>query len=84
LDNHVAPKWLGQLSLEEITEHTDHKVLMEVGETSVLTVGNLQRILGRQLRPRPNHLINNNIIFVQLDLSSDGTFFGRLKNSLMA
>ncbi len=40
------------LSIEEVTVHAGQEVLMEVDDNSLLIVGNLQVILGQQLRPR--------------------------------
>jgi hypothetical protein len=35
-----------------------HEVLLEVDNTILLIVGNLQGILGLQLRPHPTHLLH--------------------------
>jgi hypothetical protein len=41
--------------LEEVAEGAGHKVLMEVGDNSVLIVGDPQGILGQQQSPQPIH-----------------------------
>ena len=52
------------LSLEEITVHGGHYVLMDVDNHRKPTVGDLHGILGQQLRPRPIHLLNTIIILL--------------------
>jgi hypothetical protein len=42
--------------LEEVTVHGAHEVLMEVDNINGLIVGDLQGVVGRQLRPHPNYL----------------------------
>ncbi len=53
------------LPLEDVTVRAGRKVLMEVDDKSALIVGNLQGILGQQLRPHPVHLLN--IIYLLLN-----------------
>ncbi len=46
------------VSLEGVTMHAGHEVLMEGDATSVLIVTDLLGILRQQLRPRPILLLN--------------------------
>jgi hypothetical protein len=47
------------LTSEEVIVHAGLKVLMEVDDSISLIIGNLQEILGQQLRPRQSHLLKN-------------------------
>jgi hypothetical protein len=51
------------LSLEEVTVRAGHQVLMEVDNKSLSTVCDLDRILGKHLRPHPTCLLSI-IIFI--------------------
>ncbi len=44
------------MSLEEVTVHAAHEVLMEVDNVNGLIVGDLEGVVGRQLRRHPNYL----------------------------
>jgi hypothetical protein len=44
--------------LEEVAVRTGHKVLMKVGNNSLLIVGDPKGILDQQLMPHPIHLLN--------------------------
>jgi hypothetical protein len=44
--------------LEEVAVHAGNEVLAGVDDNSALIVGNLQGILGQQLRLCPIHLLN--------------------------
>ncbi len=46
------------LSLEEVTVHAGHKVLMEVDDNTLLIIGNPRGILDQQLRPHGINLLN--------------------------
>jgi uncharacterized membrane-anchored protein len=50
------------LYMEEVAVHAGHEVLMEVGNNSLLIVGDPMGISDQQLRPRPFLLLNIPII----------------------
>ncbi len=54
------------LSLEEVTEHAGHKVLMEVDFNGVPHAGDPQGILCQKLRPHTLRLFNSIIIILHI------------------
>ncbi len=46
------------MSSEEVIMRTGSKVLVDIGDTTALIVGDLQGILGQQFRPHPVHVLN--------------------------
>jgi hypothetical protein len=52
--------------LEEAALRAGRKVLIEVDDNGVLTVGDPPRILGGQLRPHPIHTLNIIITIIKL------------------
>jgi hypothetical protein len=50
------------MSLQEVDVHAGHKIFMEFDYNNALIVDNLHGILGKQLWPRPIHLLNTILI----------------------
>ncbi len=56
-----------RLYLEEVAVHAGNEVLAGVDDNGALIVGNLQGILGQQLRFHPIHLLN--VIYIIIIIS---------------